>query len=453
MFRNKGSLTPINDFLAQYKSEGRARFHMPGHKGRGITLDIGDDITEVKGADYLYEASGIIGESEKIAAEFFGSERTLYSTEGSSLSIKTMVTLAVKYYYQRGGSRVPVIIAPRNSHKAFVDALVLTGADVSWVLPQEGGNLCTAFITAEQIEDAIKNQPDACAVYLTSPDYCGNLADIAAVSEVCRRYDLPLLVDNAHGAYLKFINKGLHPLEQGADICCDSAHKTLSVLTGGGYLHIAQSAPPFFAEHAKAVMSLFASTSPSYLILKPLDKANEGFNTLGERVLKTQKELDEAAIILRQKGFEVQQNEPLKLCIKPNLCGHSGDGFAEILRQNGVECEYSDGECVVLMASAASNSEDFLKLKRAFETVKPTRMRVEFAPFTLSEVRAVMSAKEAYFRPFESVEVEKSVGRICAYAVTHCQPSVPVCIGGEVISEEMVKILKRSSIFKINVLK
>ena len=112
-----------------------------------------------------------------------------------------------------------MIIAPRNSHKAFVDALVLTGADVSWVLPQEGGNLCTAFITAEQIEDAIKNQPDACAVYLTSPDYCGNLADIAAVSEVCRRYDLPLLVDNAHGAYLKFINKGLHPLEQGADIC------------------------------------------------------------------------------------------------------------------------------------------------------------------------------------------------------------------------------------------
>jgi arginine/lysine/ornithine decarboxylase len=113
-----------------------------------------------------------------------------------------------------------------------------------------------------------------CAVYVTSPDYLGNQQDLAGLSAVCAARGIPLLVDNAHGAYLHFLPQPAHPLDLGATACCDSAHKTLPVLTGGAYLHIAKNAPERYARDAKRAMALFGSTSPSYLILQSLDRAN-----------------------------------------------------------------------------------------------------------------------------------------------------------------------------------
>ena len=106
-------------------------------------------------------------------------------------------------------------------------------------------------------------------MYVTSPDYLGGMQDVAALAEVCHRYGTLLAVDNAHGAYLRFLRPSRHPLDLGADLCCDSAHKTLSVLTGGAYLHIARTAPTSLAENAKEALALFGSTSPSYLTWLP----------------------------------------------------------------------------------------------------------------------------------------------------------------------------------------
>ena len=258
--------TPICDFLKKYSEQDILRLHMPGHKGQGKLGVEQYDITEVSGADSLYEAAGIIHQSEQNASDIFGCP-TYYSAEGSSLAIRAMVYLAMQHARSQG--RKPKIAAGRNAHKVFLSAVTLLDVDVAWIA---GDSYLSCKIDAGTLEAVIEaEQPTA--VYVTSPDYLGNITDVAALAEVAHRHDCLLLVDNAHGAYLKFLTPSMHPVDLGADLCADSAHKTLPVLTGGAYLHIAAK-HPHLVRQAKTALALFGSTSPSYLIMQSLDAAN-----------------------------------------------------------------------------------------------------------------------------------------------------------------------------------
>ena len=264
--------TPICDFVSRYCEEKALRLHMPGHKGNGVLGVEPYDITEISGADSLYEASGIIHESERNAAELFGTAATFYSAEGSSLCIRAMLLLALLDAKQKG--RGQKIVAGRNAHKTFVTVAGLLDLDVTWLAPAKGESYLACSVDMEQLEKYLVEESPA-AVYLTNPDYLGNLIDIREISHLCRKYDVLLLVDNAHGAYLKFLPESKHPIDRGADLCCDSAHKTLPVLTGGAYLHVAKNTSDMFVKRAKDAMALFGSTSPSYLIMQSLDQANK----------------------------------------------------------------------------------------------------------------------------------------------------------------------------------
>ena len=245
---------------------------MPGHKGTSFLGMEYLDITEIDGADSLYEASGIIAQSEANATQLFGC-RTLYSTEGSSQCIRAMVYLVQFYARQKG--RILRIAAGRNAHKTFLTASALLGLDVDWLYPKVNADYLSCTLTAEDISSYLENTiHKPAAVYLTNPDYLGNLVDIAFIAEVCHQNDVLLVVDNAHGAYLKFLPPSQHPMDLGADLCCDSAHKTLPVLTGGAYLHLSSAFDAVYGNQAKHAMAIFGSTSPSYLILQSLDCAN-----------------------------------------------------------------------------------------------------------------------------------------------------------------------------------
>ena len=259
--------TPICDFVRQYADGNKLRLHMPGHKGAGPLGVEHLDITEVSGADSLYEASGIIAESESNASALFGCP-TFYSTEGSSQCIRAMIHLAA--IHAQTGGRKPLIAAARNVHKTFLSAVGLLDIDVIWLTPAENCSYLSCPVDPQELDTLLTMHP-VTAVYVTSPDYLGHLADISALAEVCHRHNSILLVDNAHGAYLRFLEPSRHPMDLGADLCCDSAHKTLPVLTGGAYLHVAD---PGLAGYAKNALALFGSTSPSYLILQSLDAAN-----------------------------------------------------------------------------------------------------------------------------------------------------------------------------------
>lgn len=445
--------TPINDYIEEYLSAGFSRFHMPGHKGKALHGLEAKDITEIKGADYLFEAEGIIAQSEVLTSEIFGTAATLYSTEGSSLSIKAMLGIIAQY--RKTKSEKPLIIAPRNVHKAFINGCCLLDIEVKWVYPSsDSAELCSSSVTADDIKDALNDcvrKPDA--VYITSPDYLGNIADIGAISAVCRAHGIPLAVDNAHGAYLKFLRSSLHPIDLGADICCDSAHKTLPVYTGGSYLHISKGAPEGYADCAKSIMALFASTSPSYLIMGSLDKCcGELQGNLPVKIRECAKKVTQARDKIRAFGWDARQSEPLKLTIFSDSCGYSGDELAELLRGYKIECEYADLRCVVLMCSPYNSEEDYARLETAFSEI-PRGNRVEDStPDFIPRAIVKMPIREAYFSPCRRISVDEAEGRICARTALSCQPSIPVVVSGELVTHEVIKILKRYSIFHIDVI-
>ena len=337
--------TPIVDFVRRYAQSGTSRLHMPGHKGQSLLGFEPWDITEIKGADELYGADGIIAQSEANATRLFGTVHTYYSTEGSSQCIRAMLCLALQAAPAAG--QRPVLLAARNAHKALLYAAALLDFDIQWLwpAPQDAGALCSCPVSTAKLTGALQGLAQQgkrpFGVYITSPDYLGGVQDIAALAEVCKDFGVPLLVDNAHGAYLRFLPQGgQHPIALGAAMCCDSGHKTLPVVTGGAYLHLGKNAPIQDEAAVRNALALFGSTSPSYLILQSLDKCNqvlsEGYPL---RLLqccgyltRLRRELNEAAAAKHCPGPLALESEPLKVTLDAATLGMTGTELAEALR-------------------------------------------------------------------------------------------------------------------------
>ncbi len=432
--------TPIFDFVKTYAEKNSSRLHMPGHKGSGPLGAEKYDITEISGADSLFEARGIIKESEQNATRLFGTLSTQYSTEGSTQSIKAMVYLALKN--RREKTERPVIAATRNAHKAFIYACALLDIDIFWIYGKgDKFSLCECDVTEKDIEEAILKS-GAFAVYVTSPDYLGNMLDIKGIGEVAHKHKIPLLVDNAHGAYLNFLNESHHPIALGADMCCDSAHKTLPVLTGGAYLHINNEA---FVADSKGALSLFCSTSPSYLILSSLDLANKYLSDgYKERLSLFLDKLSALKNTLRSKGFQILSGDPLKLTIK-----NFGEGLSETLKKHSIEWEYEAPDFTVLMFTPENTDEDLKAVESALN-IPP-----QFKENALAAIKPnkVCSVREALFAESERVDIDKAKGRVLADVSVSCPPAVPILVSGEEVSEEAVEIFKFYGIEKINVIK
>lgn len=422
---------------------------MPGHKGKSLIGIEHLDITEIEGADSLYEASGIIAESEREASALFGSE-TYYSTEGSSLCIRAMIHLACVYARARGEN--PLLLAGRNAHKAFHSAAALLDVDVEWLVPNDMHNYLSCEISAEYLSKYLeKCDKKPTALYVTSPDYLGNVADIKELADVCHKYGMLLIVDNAHGAYLRFLSPSQHPMDLGADICCDSAHKTLPVLTGGAYLHLGNGVKDELGSLVKDSMLLFGSTSPSYLILQSLDKANEYLEGYKDRLAYFVNKVDALKNLLKKNGYVLYGNEPLKITIFAKSCGYRGYELAKELGEKGMVCEFADPDFVTLMLTP-ENEDDVDAIERILLSIEKRNAILEAVPTFSRAVRA-MSLREACLLPFETVSVEQSKGRIASLSTVGCPPAVPIVISGEIVDEKAIECFKYYEIDKINVVK
>jgi arginine/lysine/ornithine decarboxylase len=289
------------------------------------------------------------------------------------------------------------------------------------------------------------------ALYLTSPDYLGNVADIASIAEVCHRYGMLLLVDCAHGAYLRFLPTSLYPTDLGADMCCSSAHKTLPVLTGGAYLHISKRADASLLDAAKNSLALFGSTSPSYLILQSLDAANAYLaNDCRENLSRTVARLDELKKRLALHGYQLVGNEPLKITLATKSYGYTGVDFAEHLRQNGIECEFADHDFVVLMSPTDVGTEELAHLEMV-ATSLPQKEPITVAPPALTQAEHTLRIAYALLWPSETVAIEDSVGRILASPSVSCPPAVPILMCGERIDKAAVSAFRYYGVEKVRV--
>lgn len=476
--------TPIVDFVARYAQSGTSRLHMPGHKGQSFLGFEGFDITEIKGADELYEAEGIIAQSEANATKLFGTAHTYYSTEGSSQCIRAMLFLALQAAPKTGER--PVLLAARNAHKALLYAAALLDFDIRWLwaAPEEAGALCSCPVHPDVLKTALdaldREGKNPFGVYVTSPDYLGGMQDVAALSAVCKTAGVPLLVDNAHGAYLRFLPGGRHPIELGAAMCCDSGHKTLPVLTGGAYLHLGQNAPIQDESAVRNALNLFGSTSPSYLILQSLDRCNrylsEGYPI---RLMQCIRELR----LLRQELNELAEHagaarkfaldggeldplrEPLKLTLDASALRMTGTQLAEELRKNGIECEYADPRYLVLMFTPENPPQDYERLETAVRTLCESLSDREELPaddeaacaaeFTALQAQAATrcTIRQAVFAPQERVRCADALDRVCAMPAVSCPPAIPIAVSGEVITPAALKLFARYGVETVAVVR
>lgn len=421
--------------------------HMPGHKGAGILGFEGMDLTEISGADELFAAEGIIKESEQNASTLFGCP-TYYSTQGSTLCIQTMCTILCQDAKSKG--KKPKILAGRNAHRSFIHAAALLDFDIEWLYGDSDYLSCK--ISPETLENEIvENHPTA--VYLTNPDYLGNLLDMSALAFVCKKHNVLLAIDNAHGAYLRFLEDSLHPIDLGADLCCDSAHKTLPVLTGGAYLHLSDSLNQVWKNDVKNFMEFFSSTSPSYLIMASLDAANDVLDhTFRNSLSECIKSVDLLKNTLVQHGYTILSGEPMKITIATKEFGYTGNEIADFLMDCDIYPEFYDTDYIVLMPSPYNTKDDFERLEKCLCGIERKAILVNKPP-KIEQSKKAMNIRQALFAPSMKVDFSKSLGKICSSVTVSCPPAILPVIPGEVISECSIEVMKYYGIETVRVVK
>ena len=444
--------TPLYDAVKAYLDRDAARFHMPGHKGvgEGPFAELYPwDVTEVAGCDSLYEASGPLLELEEAFARLYGARRTLLSAGGATLCIQTMLALACP-----PGS---TLVLGRNAHRAAVNALALLDLAPVWVYPEgDAGDWFSGRYGPASVEAALEAHPKAAAVYLTSPDYFGVQSDLRGVAAVCAARGVPLLVDNAHGAHLKFLPERYgapHPADCGAAACCDSLHKTLPALTGAAALHLFDER---LVEGAKGRMALFGSTSPSYPILLSCERAARYADERArEEFDQVCRAFDQARRLCLERGLALPLGaaDPAKLAAAFGPLGMSAAGFGDHLRAHGIEPEYLSGTACVLMGTGFNRPEDFARLRAALGALAPSGASAPAPSCALPRLRQAMRPRRAVFAPAQRVPVGEAAGRVAAAAEAPCPPGAPLAMPGEELDAAACEALRLAGVESVLVVR
>lgn len=440
---------PICDFLEKYASKNPIRLHVPGHKGKSFLGYERYDLTEIDGADELYLPTGIIKESQENASKVFNS-KTFYTVEGSSHAIRSMLYLT-KIYAKIEGKKYKVLVA-RNVHKSFLSACALLGAEVEWLYNLNSSSYFSNYLTASDLDKYLKDQEEKpCALYVTSPDYLGNLLDIENISKVAKKYGVLLLVDNAHGAYLNFLD--MHPIKLGADMTADSAHKTLPVLTGGAYLHLSNEVFLKVGDYVETALSLFGTTSPSYLILSSLDNANEYLeNGYKDSLKKFLSKLNNLKNDLKNSGYTLIGNEPLKLTIDAKKYGYYGYEIKKILQKKDIYVEFYDIDYVVLMFTAEILDTELEKVKSVLLSIK-RKEEIKKTDIISDKPQRILTLREGVGCLTKIVDVDLSEGETYLDFNLPCPPAVPIIMPGEKITNNTIKVFKYYGVKTVKVKK
>lgn len=456
---NMGTVyAPLVEAMKRYKNKPAVGFHIPGHnRGHAILPDfsnlVGQDVLSIDTTDEfdnlgtLFPSTGAIDEAQKLAAEAFGAKRTFFLTAGS-----TIANLALAFGITSVNQE---IIIGRNCHRSVLSGMIISGANPNWIIPKKLNDWAIyGAIDPIELRRKLEDNPKTSLVWVTNPTYEGVVSDIEAISLICKEFDVPLIVDEAHGCLWNFSNVlPKSALKCGADAVVHSLHKTGGSMTQSSMLHISKNSK-FDVHKIEHALKLLHTTSPSLLLLSSLDSAR-AFLASKYGKIAIENAIDNA-LYFRENASKISGVHVLnhlnnvsfdvtKIFLKVD--GLSGKRLESILELDfGIEIESASDEGILILSNIGGKKEEFDVLLNAlneiFKRNYPDITHLEgikFMPLTTPNV--VMSPREAYFKNKELVLKADSIGRICAEVIALCPPGISVLLPGEVISEEHLPYL------------
>ncbi len=453
--------TPIIDGLKKYILEKNIRFHMPGHKGKDYFSMWADevrkmDVTEVLGTDNLHDPKGIILESQRLAAKAFGAKKTLYSVNGTTGGIYGAISAVTK-----PGDR---ILIQRNCHRSVYNATIFNQLNCEYIHPvyNEKWNIVTGIL-ADDVDRKIKEYPDIKAVVITNPSYYGICSNIKAIAEIVHKYDKILIVDEAHGSHFRFSeNLPTTAIEAGADICIQSTHKTLPAFTQASMIHVGTDRVN--VDRLKKMVSMYQTTSPSYLLLSSLDLAraymeSEGKNKLNQVIDYIRKSTSYLKGLDGVKVFDsdnindkdIFDFDVMKLLIHVDTL--SGAKLESILRRKyNIQLEMSDYFYGLALCSVYDDIQDVNQFVQAIEDIlkNSKKGKIEINNVNQNyfgsisryiEPKIEVPLHDAFHREKEIINMHKSIGAISGGFVIPYPPGIPILCPGEVVTSEIIEYI------------
>ncbi|WP_111930444.1 aminotransferase class I/II-fold pyridoxal phosphate-dependent enzyme [Clostridium tertium] len=470
MYKLNQNETPLFDALKEYVDRDTLPFHVPGHK-KGVGIDkefknfIGEnpfkiDVTVFKLVDSLHHPTGPIKKAQELVADAYESHASFFSIHGTSGAIQAMILAVVN-----DGDK---IIIPRNVHKSVTSGIILSGAVPVFMEPEIDKKLGIAHgVTPETVEKTLKENPDAKAVLIINPTYYGVATDIKKIADIVHSYDIPLIVDEAHGPHLAFSEKlPMSALKAGADICAQSTHKIIGSLTQGSLLHVkSKYVDP---KRVQQILNLMQTTSPSYIIMASLDCARRQIALEGKDLLQKTIELckytrDE---INKIPGFYCFGEEvlgkpgsysfdPTKLTISSRELGITGFELDMILADKyHIQMELSDFYNVLAVGSFGDTKEGMDRLLSALKEISNDYYGKKETVQDFLDIPAIptkiLNPREAFYSDKISIPLNESIGKISGEFLLAYPPGIPVLCPGEEITQEVVDYvhdLKRANLY------
>lgn len=471
---NPQDRTPLLDALRVSAHKPDAPFYAPGHKrGQGIPQPLLEllgasvfpaDLPELPDLDNLFAPEGVIQEAQELAAAAFGADQTWFLVNGSTAGVMAAILATCD-----AGDK---IILPRNIHQSAIAGLILSGAIPVFINPEyDPSNDLAHSITATAVAAALRQHPDAKAVMMVYPTYHGVCGNVKAIAQLAHQYNVPLLVDEAHGPHFAF-HPDLPPsaLSAGADLTVQSTHKVLGAMTQASMLHIQGNLVE--RDRLSKALQMLQSTSPSYLLLASLDAARQQMALHGEKLMtRTLQLASDARNAIRQiPGLSILEltNTPgffaldkTRLTVKVSELGFSGFEADEIFHQQlGVTAELPTLQHLTFIISLGNQESDIKNLIQAFVTItqdayrpkalnhlkdlfKKWKEELLFVHPSSFILRSVLSPREAFFAKTETLPVEQAIDRISAELVCPYPPGIPALMPGEIINPAALEYLQQ----------
>ncbi|MEO2075230.1 MAG: aminotransferase class I/II-fold pyridoxal phosphate-dependent enzyme [Bacillus sp. (in: firmicutes)] len=457
--------TPLFSGLLEHAKKNPTQFHIPGHK-KGAGMDpefrqfIGDnalsiDLINIGPLDDLHSPKGMIKKAQELAAEAFGADHTFFSVQGTSGAIIAMV-MAVCGPGEK-------IIVPRNVHKSVMSAIVFSGSIPVFIHPEIDRELGISHgITPEAVDRALQQHPDAKGVLVINPTYFGISGDLKKIVEIAHTYNVPVLVDEAHGVHIHFHDElPLSAMQAGADMAATSVHKLGGSMTQSSILNVREGLVS--AKHVQSILSMLTTTSTSYLLLASLDTARKQLATKGKELIdrtiklaqSTRKKINEINNI-RCIGEEILGSnatfdfDPTKLIISVKDLGLTGYDVEKWLREkHNIEVELSDLYnilCIITLGDTETETNLLVNaLKELAEECEHRSVKVEPVEVLLPEIPVLaLTPRDAFYAETEVIPFEESEGRIIAEFVMVYPPGIPIFIPGEIITKENLHYIKEN---------